>query len=128
MDGVYRSFDEDDGIGAAWSLGELETHEVAAKLARRMPLSEAQILGHLSRTDLFQFFPFTYAFFRAHHLPQAVVTVNPASFRQMAERLAFDEVVDAIVVSGEGERSTRECCVSWRSSEWRGPVRMSMRC
>ncbi len=98
---VYRSFDEDDGIGAAWSLGELETHEVAAKLARRMPLSEAQILEHLSRTDLFQFFPFTYAFFRAHHLPQAVVTVNPASFRQMAERLAFDKVVDAIVVSGE---------------------------
>ena len=96
---VYRSFDEDDGIGAAWSLGELETHEVAAKLARRMPLSEAQILEHLSRTDLFQFFPFTYAFFRAHHLPQAVVTVNPASFRQMAERLAFDKVVDAIVVS-----------------------------
>ncbi len=66
-----------------------------------MPLSEAQILEHLSRTDLFQFFPFTYAFFRAHHLPQAVVTVNPASFRQMAERLAFDKVVDAIVVSGE---------------------------
>ena len=98
---VYRSFDEDDGIGAAWSLGELETHEVAAKLARRMPLSEAQILEHLSRTDLFQFFPFTYAFFRAHHLPQAVVTVNPASFRRMAERLAFDEVVDTIVVSGE---------------------------
>ncbi len=98
---VYRSFDDEDGIGAAWSLGKLDTHEVAAKLAERMTLTEAEIRVHLSRTDLFEFFPFTYAFFRARHLPQAVVTVNPAGFREMAQDLAFDEVTDTIVVSGE---------------------------
>ena len=98
---VYRSFDDEDGIGAAWSLGELDTQEVVAKLAERMTLTEAEIRVHLSRTDLFEFFPFTFAFFRARHLPQAVVTVNPAGFREMAEKLAFDEVTDTIVVSGE---------------------------
>ena len=40
---VYRSFDDKDGIGAAWNLGELYTHEVAAKLADRMTLTEAAI-------------------------------------------------------------------------------------
>jgi FMN phosphatase YigB (HAD superfamily) len=98
---VYRSFDDEDGIGSAWSLGDLDAHEVVAKLARRMSLNEAEIRAHLSRTDLFDFFPFTYAFFRARHLPQAIVTVNPSVFREMAQRLGFDEVTDAIVVSGE---------------------------
>jgi hypothetical protein len=98
---VYRSFEDPDGIGAAWSLGDLDTLEVAAKLADRMTLSEAEIHAHLSRTDLFEFFPFTYAFFRARHLPQAIVTVNPAQFRAMAEDLAFNEVTDAIVISAE---------------------------
>jgi hypothetical protein len=100
---VYRSFDEKDGIGAAWSSGELDTREVAARLAQRMTLSEAEIHAHLSRTDLFEFFPFTYAFFRAHHLPQAIVTINPAQFRVMAQALALDAATDTIVVSAEEE-------------------------
>ena len=102
---VYRSFDDQDGIGAAWSLGDLDTHQVAEKLAERMTLSAAEIRAHLSRTDLFEFFPFTYAFFRARHLPQAIVTVNPAQFRVMAKDLAFDEVTDTIVISAE-EKTT----------------------
>jgi hypothetical protein len=98
---VYRSFDDKDGIGAAWSLGDLETHQVVAKLAQRMTLNEAEIHAHLSRTDLFEFFPFTYAFFKARHRPQAIVTVNPSLFRDMAQSLGFGEVTDTIVVSGE---------------------------
>jgi hypothetical protein len=97
---VYRSFD--DGLGAAWSLGDLDTRGFVAELARRMPLSETEILAHLNRTDLFEFFPFTYAFFRDHHLPQAIVTVNPAFFCEVVvPGCALDEVTDAIVVSGE---------------------------
>jgi len=99
--GVYHSFFTADGIGAAWSLGELDAAEVAVILGQRMSLSEAEILEHFSRVDLFDFFPFTYGFFRARHLPQAVVTVNPAIFRRMAASLGLDEVVDVIVVSGE---------------------------
>ena len=98
---VYHSFDDREGIGAAWSLGDLDTDQVAAKLAERMSLSEAEIRAHLSRTDLFEFFPSTYAFFRARHLPQAIVTVNPAQFRVMAKDLALDEVTDTIVISAE---------------------------
>lgn len=97
---VYRSFD--DGLGAAWSLGDLDTRAFVAELAKRMPLTEAEILTHLTRTDLFTFFPFTYEFFRAHHLPQAIVTVNPAAFSEVVvPGFAFEEVTDAIVVSGE---------------------------
>lgn len=98
---VYRSFDDETGIGAAWSLGDLDHREVASRLAERMDASEAEIRAHLVRTDLFDFFPFTYAFFRARRLPQALVTVNPASFRQMARDLALDAVTETIVVSGE---------------------------
>jgi phosphoglycolate phosphatase-like HAD superfamily hydrolase len=97
---VYRSFD--DGLGAAWHLGELDTRGFVAELAKRMRLSEAEILAHLTRIDLFEFFPFTYAFFRARHLPQAIVTVNPVFFSEViVPGFAFEDVTDAIVVSGE---------------------------
>jgi hypothetical protein len=97
---VYRSFD--DGLGAAWSLGDLDTDGFVTELAKRMPLSEAEILAHLKRTDLFEFFPFTYGFFRDRHLPQAIVTVNPTAFSEIiVPGLALDEVTDAIVVSAE---------------------------
>ena len=66
-----------------------------------MTLTETEIHAHLSRTDLFEFFPFTYAFFKVRHLPQAIVTVNPSMFREMAQDLGFDEVTDTIVISGE---------------------------
>jgi hypothetical protein len=97
---VYRSFD--DGIGAAWSLGELDTRSFASKLAQRMSLTEAEILSHLGRTELFDFFPFTYEFFRSRHRPQAIVTVNPTLFSEViVPGCAFEEVTDAIVVSAE---------------------------
>jgi len=98
---VYRSFGDEAGIGAAWNRGELGLEEVVASLARRMPYGEAEIRAHLSRTDLFAFFPFTYAFFRARHLPQAIVTVNPTHFRVLARALGLAEVTETIVVSAE---------------------------
>jgi len=97
---VYRSFE--DGLGAAWSLGELDTRDFVTELAKRMSLTEVEIHAHLTRTDLFEFFPFTYAFFRDCHLPQAIVTVNPTLFSEViVPGLDFDEVTDAIVVSAE---------------------------
>jgi hypothetical protein len=97
---VYRSFD--DGLGAAWSLGDLDTRGFVAELAKRMPLTEVEILAHLKRIDLLEFFPFTYTFFRDRHLPQAIVTVNPAFFAEViVPGCALDEVTDAIVVSGK---------------------------
>jgi len=108
---VYRSFE--DGLGAAWSLGELDTAGFVAELARRMPLGETEILAHLKRSDLFEFHPSTYAFFRARHLPQAIVTVNPTAFSEIiVPAFAFDEVADAIVVSGEeGTVDKGELCL-----------------
>jgi hypothetical protein len=97
---VYRSFD--DGLGAAWSLGDLDTRGFVAELARRMSLTEPEILAHLMRTDLFDFNSFTYAFFRARHSLQAIVTVNPAFFSEVVvPGCNLDEVADTIVVSAE---------------------------
>ena len=98
---VYQSFDDDAGIGAEWNLGNLDFAEFVRTLSIHMSLSEAEIRDHLSRTDLFEFFPFTYAFFLAQHLPQAMVTVNPVKFREMAVELGFDNVCETIVISGE---------------------------
>src|SRR5262245_23812866 len=95
---VYRSFD--DGLGAAWSVGDLDTHGFVAEFAKRMPLTEVEIFAHLQRIELFEFFPFTYAFFRARHLPQAIVTVNPVHFSEViVPAFGLDQVADAIVVS-----------------------------
>lgn len=97
---VYRSFD--DGLGAAWSLGDLDMRGFVAALGKRMSLSEGEILAHLQRTELFEFFPFTYAFFREHRLQQAIVTVNPAFFSEViVPGCALARVTDAIVVSAE---------------------------
>ena len=97
---VYRSFD--DGLGLAWSRGDLDTSGFVAELAKRMSLSADEILAHLSRTDVFEFFPFTYGFFRARHLPQAIVTVNPALFSEtIVPGFGFAEVTETIVVSAE---------------------------
>ena len=97
---VYRSFD--GGLGAAWERGDLDTRGFVVELAKRMTLTEVEILAHLNRTELFEFFPFTYAFFRERHLPQAIVTVNPTFFSEVVvPGCALDEVTDVIVVSGE---------------------------
>ena len=98
---VYRSFDEADGIGNAWSLGELDLDGFVAELTTRLPLGADEIRAHLARADLFDFFPFTESFFRAHHLPQAIVTINPAAFRDLALELGFAEVTETIVISAE---------------------------
>ena len=97
---VYRSFE--DGLAASWSLGDLDTDAFVAELAKRMPLSEVEILAHLRQAERFKFFPFTYAFFRERHLPQAIVTVNPTLFTEVIVPVhALDEVTDTIVVSAE---------------------------
>ena len=112
---VYRSFD--DGLGAAWSLGDLDTRSFVAELAKRMPLTEIEIFAHLTRTELFEFFPFTYAFFRERHLPQAIVTVNPTFFSEViVPGCALDEVTDVIVVSAE-ERTIDKGALCLRALE-----------
>ncbi len=98
---VYRSFEEEDSLGMAWERGNLDTRAFAARLAERMSSSALEIEAHLSRTDVFEFFPFTYAFFRARHRPQAVVTVNPTAFRELARAFAFEEVTETVVISAE---------------------------
>jgi FMN phosphatase YigB (HAD superfamily) len=98
---VYRSFGEEGGLGAAWCLGEIDLSEMVTELAQRTSLAEADVQSHLHNVDLFHFFPCALEFFRARHLPQAIVTVNPVYFRRLATLLGLDKFVDEIVISGE---------------------------
>jgi FMN phosphatase YigB (HAD superfamily) len=101
---VYRSFGEPDGPGIAWSLGQIDEEGFAARLCERWGMSPEDVRCHLGRSDLFVPFPSTLAFFRERHRPQAIVTVNPATFRRLASDLGIAESADVIVVSAE-ERS-----------------------
>jgi len=81
---MYHSFFDKDGLGAAWSLGRLDAEQVASRLTSQLGLTPSQILSHFIRAELFEFFPRTYEYFCGQHLPQAIVTVNPALFRDWA--------------------------------------------
>lgn len=88
-------------LGPAWSIGEVSTNEAIAHLSELLNMTEPEVLEHLLRVDLFEFFPFTRKFFMSRHLPQSIVTANPPLFRQAAIALALGEVTDSIVISGE---------------------------
>lgn len=98
---AYSSVGWREEVGPAWSLGDIETNEVMTHLVKHLNMTESEVLAHLMRADLFEFFPFTHEFFISRQLPQSVVTVNPPLFRQMAISLGLGEVTDTIVISGE---------------------------
>lgn len=103
---AYETF-AGDGVGAAWSLGEIDTREFAAELSKRMELDAESIVAHMiERCNHIEFFAQTYAFFKARHLPQAIVTVNPDIFSDIIVPVCeFASSCDAIVTSWE-ERTT----------------------
>ena len=96
---VYESFD--DGWGSAWNTGEMDTAEFARAASRQIPLSPEEIVAHMrERCRHIEFFEFTYAFYRARHRPQAIVTVNPDLWTETIVPLhGFDETADVIVSS-----------------------------
>ena len=98
---VYRSFGERGGLGERWSAGKLDEDEAISEIASRFHLPSADVRAHLRRTDLFVAHPFTHSFYQSQQLPQAIVTINPASFRVMATSLGLHEHVETIVISGE---------------------------
>ena len=103
---AYETF-AGDGVGAAWSLGEIDTREFAAELSKRMELDAESIVAHMiERCNHIEFFAQTYAFFKARHLPQAIVTVNPDIFSDVIVPVCeLASSCDAIVTSWE-ERTT----------------------
>lgn len=109
---IYETFNE-DGLGAMWSLGEIGTKEFATALSKRMDRSPESIIDHMTaRSRAVRFFEATYAFFRARHLPQAIVTVNPDLFSEIiAPFYRFDDHCDAIVTSWE-ERTDDKCILN----------------
>lgn len=99
---VYETFD-DDGLGAQWSLGAIDTRTFAEVLAERMNRSPAFIVQHMTECcRAIQFFDRTYEFFRSRHLPQAIVTVNPDLFSDVIVPVCgFRNDCDVIVTSWE---------------------------
>lgn len=99
---IYETFD-DDGLGAAWSLGEINTAEFANALSARLDRSSESIIAFMTeRCNHIRFFEQTYAFFQARHLPQAIVTVNPDLFSEIIVPVCgFEADCNAIVTSWE---------------------------
>jgi len=98
---AYNSPSWREYVGPAWSVGQISTNEAIEHLAKLLNMTDAEVLAHLIRVDLFEFFPFTRKFFMSRHRPQSIVTANPPLFRQAAIALGLDEVTDSIVISGE---------------------------
>ena len=98
---VYRSFDH--GFGDAWNTGAMDTIEFARAAAEHISLSPDAIVAHMrERCRHIEFFEFTYAFYKARHLPQAIVTVNPDLWTDTIVPLhGFDATADVIVSSWE---------------------------
>ena len=105
---AYRSFD-DGGIGAAWNLGELDTRGFAAELSKQMKLSADTIRSHMiERCRHIVFFSGTWAFFKARHLPQAIVTVNPDLFSEVIVPVCgLDGMCDTIVTSWQEQTADK---------------------
>ncbi|MCZ6616502.1 MAG: hypothetical protein O7E57_00100 [Gammaproteobacteria bacterium] len=99
---IYNTF-EGDGLGAAWCLGELNTREFAAELSKHLGRSEESIVAHMTeRCNHISFFQQTYEFFKARHLPQAIVTVNPDLFSDVVVPICgFAANCEVIVTSWE---------------------------
>jgi hypothetical protein len=98
---VYKTFD--DGWADAWNTGEMDFQEFADKASRTISLPPAEIIKHMvERCRHIEFFEFTYGFYKARHLPQAIVTVNPDLWTEAIVPLhQFDETADVIVSSWE---------------------------
>ena len=108
---VYKTFE--DGWADAWNTGEMNFQEFAEKASRTISLQPAEIKEHMvERCHHIEFFEFTYGFFKARHLPQAIVTVNPDLWSETIVPLhRFDQTADVIISSWEeGTGDKRVLC------------------
>ncbi len=98
---VYRLFDE--GLGEAWNTGDMSDQEFAELIAEHISLTPPEILAHMQeRCRHVEFYDFTYNFYLARHLPQAIVTVNPRIWTDViSPHYNFDQTADLIVTSWE---------------------------
>ncbi len=109
---VYHSFD-DGGLGAQWNVGAIDTKVFATHLAARMGRSSASIVDHMiARCGQIQFYRNVFEFFKSHHLPQAIVTVNPDIFTTtIAPKYDLASFCEVIVTSWEeGTDNKRRLC------------------
>ena len=81
----------------------MDTKAFACAISKHMSLAPEDIVVHLRECcKHIEFFEFTYAFYRARHLPQAIVTVNPDLWSDTIVPLyGFDKTADVIVSSWE---------------------------
>ena len=98
---VYETFD--DGWANDWCTGDMDTIAFARAASKYISLDPEEIVAHMrERCKHIDFFEFTYAFYKARQLPQAIVTVNPDLWSETIVPLhGFDETADVIVSSWE---------------------------
>ncbi len=98
---IYETFD--DGLGTDWCSGAVDTRAFAASIAGHVGLTTEGVIAHMTRRcQLVRWSAHAYAFFRARHLPQAIVTVNPDIFSDVIVPMyGLDHAADVIVTSWE---------------------------
>lgn len=98
---LYRSFD--DGWAEDWNTGAMDTRRFAERAGQQLGISPDEVVAHMEeRSRHVEFYPFTYAYFKVAHLPQAIVTVNPDLWTNLIVPLhALDAHVEVIVASWE---------------------------
>lgn len=80
---VYKSFDHNN-LATAWNQGNLDIQTFAEALVPLLHLpADAIVARMIERCHEIQFYDQTYTFFKARHLPQAIVTVNPDLFSEV---------------------------------------------
>ncbi|MDJ0789733.1 MAG: hypothetical protein QNK05_23300 [Myxococcota bacterium] len=86
-----------------WNRGEADLDDVVAEVARRLPMSEADVHEHVRFCcSRIRFFDLPLQIARDSSLPQALVTVNPAGFSEwVLGAHGLTGTFAPIVVSGE---------------------------
>jgi hypothetical protein len=98
---VYELFD--DGFADEWNTGVIDDLAFAHRLTQHISMSAENILAHMQeRCRHVEFYDFTYSWFRARNLPQAIVTVNPRLWSEVISPLySLHDAADVIVTSWE---------------------------
>lgn len=98
---AYADFETNGGM--AWCAGQLELETYAERLAPVVGLAPSEVVAHMrARCASITWHDAAWTRFRARHLPQAIVTVNPPLFSDTIVPLhGLYRYADVIVTSWE---------------------------
>ncbi|MCA9313943.1 MAG: hypothetical protein H6806_10655 [Planctomycetes bacterium] len=98
---LYETFDVAGGLGELWCRGEISDAIALERIAASVGWSRHAVHARFLDPSVYRPFHASLAFFHARNLPQAIVTVNPPLFRDIAQALGLTKSAPTLVISGE---------------------------